>query len=480
MKNEAELDGIDWVALDAAGFETVVEARFGKKDVAAAREEEAAESRVFAHRHEHLHGIVVVKVEEASESAAKGGLSAMFTRFGRAQSGGNADPLDIRFIMLDGQALHLYPLVLRHDSDKPAGVLKKLANMQIGNDDTTDSASPILLDKKRQVKRLSMVGAIVSSDPKVLSVSLSFGDNIARLLFRPPLLKSAKELNVWVQKLEAAAQSSFRQDYRVVKRLGEGAYAKVFRCEDRKTKQGFAVKVLDFDRGDENSRIYMRREFAILAVLDQHPNVVGVRDVYEEPDRMYFVMDMLACDLFAYMDQKGKLDEKKARVVMHQVLSGISFMHSAGVTHRDIKPKNIVLNSLADVRITDFGSARLQESASIGMSTGLKKSVAGSGGFIAPEIIALKPYGRKVDMWSAGVLLYYMLSHDLPFNGATEVLTYAAITRGVFKMDGPKWDIISDDAKDIIRSLIVLDQDKRPRAHEVLNHKWFAPDPTHT
>jgi len=493
---EMETVGVDWAALNALVKEAVLKLRYGKEDSAALRESAATENASgFRHDFEHLQGLVVVqKPEEISTLAVEHesdgkrfSLGAVFTKLRRNDNHSQNLP-DVRYLVLDGQALHVYPVIvpatLTSDttsnskavlSGSPVNPATKLFNTLHLGSEPCDSEMKMVIDKKRKVSRLSMVGAIVSRNEEDNSITINFGDGVASFTFEPkPALSTSPELKVWSEKLHSATLSSFKQDYRVTQRLGEGAYAKVFECQDRKTKEVFAVKVLEFDRGDQNSRIYMRRELSILVLLAEHPNIVSIRDVYEEPDRMYFIMSKSTCDLFDYMKQKGKFDEKRGKLVFRQVLSGIAHLHDAGVAHRDIKPKNLVLTSLTDVKITDFGSARALETAGIGMSMGLQKSVAGSGGFVAPEIISLKPYGRKCDLWSAGVLLYYMLSHQLPFDATTEVLTYAAIIRGQFKMEGPVWHDISNQAKDLIQSLIVLDQDKRPRAQEALRHPWFS------
>jgi len=527
----------------------VLRLQYGKKDTAAAREALAIDERKFVHDRVHLQGAVrIIELKDnnnsnnSNENATNSvyshfgvkapRLAAHFLRFARGDSkhglntsanngfplsrtpkshsqGGSNSPLfneeimgwDIRYFELDGQALHIFPLVVTKEFLSHSSPAKNVCPLdlapasKIKMESTDDAASkgntvismlngvtledlkgsthsvPVV-DAKKQVKRLSMVGVAVECDEATNRITLTFVDHGLSLCFEP-LTTNSGTLADWRDRLRRAASTNFKNDYKVISRIGEGAYAKVFLCQDRTTLEEFAVKVLNFDVHDEKSRIYMRREISILALLDEHPNIVTIRDVYEEPDRIYFVMARLKSDLYNYLQQKGALDERRARLVFIQILRGLHHLHQAGITHRDIKPKNIVMDSLASVKITDFGSARALETTYIGASTGLTKSAAGSGGFLAPEIISGKEYGRKCDLWSAGVVLYYMLTVSLPFEGMSEALTYAAIMRGKFSMSGGIWESISDTCKDLITCLLQLDVNKRMRADEALQHPWI-------
>ncbi|KAA8494673.1 Serine/threonine-protein kinase H1 [Porphyridium purpureum] len=477
-------DAAFWEQFEQVAHEQVLKLRYGKEDAAAHREEKAAAeaSRTYVHENAAVHIEGVVKMhdnkDEGSQKGKKKLIPTALLRFGRGRkldidraASLEREAMDLRYALVDGQALHLYPL---HDPSihGHGGV----AELSISGKAKQDSRG--VVDAKKPLKRVSMVGAVVHVDVGARGVVVQL-DEDASFTLSPMVLRGTEQatLDEWAKTLTCSSVSNFKADYKVVKRIGEGAFAKVFIATDRKTREKFAVKVLEVDRLDEKSRIYMRREISVLALLDEHPNIVTIRDVYEEPDRIFFVMELADCDLFHYLKIKGKMNEKTAKFVFEQVLRGIQHLHEAGITHRDIKPKNIVMSSLNSVKITDFGSARALENELVGASLALRKSTAGSGGFVAPEIIQNKTYGRKVDLWSAGVLLYYMLTHKLPFDATNEVLTYALIVRGKYSLDGSPWDEITPECKDLMANLMNLDVEARYRAEDALAHPWFSTGP---
>jgi len=182
-------------------------------------------------------------------------------------------------------------------------------------------------------------------------------------------------------------------------------------------------------------------------------------------------------ELFEKIVELTHYSEKQASKIISQVLSGVEHLHSKGIIHRDLKPENLLLSSKdpnADIKITDFG---LSEIFKPGQPFEMKRAV-GTPGYIAPEVLELletgDPYGKEVDLWSVGVILYILLCGFPPFHGETEDDIYDKISAGEWQFISPYWDDVSEDAKDLIRKLLVLDRQKRFTAEQALKHKWIV------
>lgn len=175
-------------------------------------------------------------------------------------------------------------------------------------------------------------------------------------------------------------------------------------------------------------------------------------------------------ELFDEIIEKGHFSEKDASIIMKQLLSCLNYCHSKNIVHRDIKPENILLESNKDfnqIKVIDFGISVVKEP-----DTMINESI-GTPYYIAPEVW-LKNYDEKWDVWSAGVIMYILLSGTPPFNATTDAEMKKKILDGSFSMEGKVWDEVSDNAKDLITQLLTLDTEKRTSSGDALLHPWIT------
>eukprot|EP00096_Caligus_rogercresseyi_P006329 TRINITY_DN2268_c0_g1_i2.p1 TRINITY_DN2268_c0_g1~~TRINITY_DN2268_c0_g1_i2.p1 ORF type:complete len:365 (-),score=68.03 TRINITY_DN2268_c0_g1_i2:1070-2164(-) len=252
--------------------------------------------------------------------------------------------------------------------------------------------------------------------------------------------------------------------------LGTGAFSQVRLAELREEPSKlFAIKIIDKKalKGKEDS---LENEIRVLRRLD-HPNVVKLLEAYESKSSVYLVMELVTGgELFDRIVEKGSYTEKDAADLIKQVLSAVDYMHTEGVVHRDLKPENLLYHSTDEdskIMISDFGLSKMEDS-------GIMATACGTPGYVAPEVLAQKPYGKSVDVWSIGVISYILLCGYPPFYDENDANLFAQILKGEFEFDSPYWDDISDEAKAFIRQLMCVDVDKRLSCSEALKHAWIT------
>jgi len=252
--------------------------------------------------------------------------------------------------------------------------------------------------------------------------------------------------------------------------LGTGAFSQV-RLAESKERPGdlYAIKVIDKKalKGKEDS---LENEIKVLRRLD-HPNVVKLLEAYESKSYVYLVMELVTGgELFDRIVEKGSYTEKDAADLIKQVMSAVHYMHESGVVHRDLKPENLLYHSPDEdskIMISDFGLSKMEDS-------GIMATACGTPGYVAPEVLAQKPYGKEVDVWSIGVISYILLCGYPPFYDENDANLFAQILKGEFEFDSPYWDDISQDAKEFIRKLMCVDVEKRLSCDEALSHPWIT------
>jgi len=277
---------------------------------------------------------------------------------------------------------------------------------------------------------------------------------------------------------ENAAPPLLPCPYRTGKKLGQGSYATVKEAIEIETGKKFAAKVInkEFMAGKE---MFFINELNILKKVSMaHPNLVTLHSYFETPLNWYLIMDLCeGGELFERLYQKGTFYEKDAIHVIKQVLEGIAYLHDNNIVHRDIKAENIMFRTKAEdseIVIADFGLSRFINSDSDRML----QTVCGTQGYMAPEIILHKGHGKPVDMWAIGVLTFIILSGYCPFSGETVAEENNNIVHCNYEFEPEDfWTGISDNAKDFIRKLLVLDPEKRMTAHEALQHEWIVSMP---
>ncbi|XP_050414133.1 calcium/calmodulin-dependent protein kinase type 1 isoform X2 [Patella vulgata] len=175
-------------------------------------------------------------------------------------------------------------------------------------------------------------------------------------------------------------------------------------------------------------------------------------------------------ELFDRIVEKGSYTEKDASLLIKQVLEAVDFMHERGVVHRDLKPENLLYYSAdpdSKIMISDFGLSKMEDS-------GIMATACGTPGYVAPEVLAQKPYGKAVDCWSIGVISYILLCGYPPFYDENDAMLFQQILKAEFEFDSPYWDDISESAKEFIRKLMCKDPNLRNTCKQAIAHPWIS------
>ncbi|XP_018578858.1 calcium/calmodulin-dependent protein kinase type 1 [Anoplophora glabripennis] len=265
-------------------------------------------------------------------------------------------------------------------------------------------------------------------------------------------------------------QPSLEDKYYLKELLGTGAFS-VVRLAESKERSGmmYAVKIIDKKalKGKEDS---LENEIKVLRRL-KHPNIVQLLETFEDKSKVYLIMELVTGgELFDRIVEKGSYTEKDAADLIRQVLEAVDYMHEQGVVHRDLKPENLLYYSPDEdskIMISDFGLSKMEDS-------GIMATACGTPGYVAPEVLAQKPYGKAVDVWSIGVISYILLCGYPPFYDENDANLFAQILKGEFEFDSPYWDEISDSAKDFIRNLMCVNVEKRYTCRQALGHPWIS------
>lgn len=254
--------------------------------------------------------------------------------------------------------------------------------------------------------------------------------------------------------------------------LGTGAFSEVILAEDKRTQKLVAIKCIA-KKALEGKEGSMENEIAVLHKI-KHPNIVALDDIYESGGHLYLIMQLVSGgELFDRIVEKGFYTERDASRLIFQVLDAVKYLHDLGIVHRDLKPENLLYYSLDEdskIMISDFGLSKMEDPGSV-LST-----ACGTPGYVAPEVLAQKPYSKAVDCWSIGVIAYILLCGYPPFYDENDAKLFEQILKAEYEFDSPYWDDISDSAKDFIRHLMEKDPEKRFTCEQALQHPWIAGD----
>uniref|UniRef100_A0AAY4B928 Protein kinase domain-containing protein n=1 Tax=Denticeps clupeoides TaxID=299321 RepID=A0AAY4B928_9TELE len=251
-----------------------------------------------------------------------------------------------------------------------------------------------------------------------------------------------------------------------------GAFSEVVLAEEKRTQRLVAIKCIPKKalEGKENS---IENEIAVLHKI-KHANIVSLEDIFESKSHLYLVMQLVSGgELFDRIVEKGFYTEKDASKLIQQILDAVKYLHDMGIVHRDLKPENLLYYSLDEdskIMISDFGLSKIEGSGSV-MST-----ACGTPGYVAPEVLAQKPYSKAVDCWSIGVISYILLCGYPPFYDENDAKLFEQILKAEYEFDSPYWDDISDSAKDFIVHLMEKDPKIRYTCEQALQHPWIAGD----
>ncbi|XP_035820677.1 CBL-interacting serine/threonine-protein kinase 1 isoform X3 [Zea mays] len=256
--------------------------------------------------------------------------------------------------------------------------------------------------------------------------------------------------------------------YEMGRTLGEGHFGKVRLARHADTGRPFAIKILDRQR-ILAMKIHdqIKREIATLKLL-KHPNVVRLYEVSASKTKIYMVLEYVnGGELFDKIALKGKLTEKEGRKLFQQLIDAVGYCHEKGVYHRDLKPENVLVDAKGNIKVSDFGLSALPQNQ---QKDGLLHTTCGSPNYIAPEVLLNKGYDGSIsDVWSCGVILYVMLTGNLPFDDQNVVVLYQKILKGNAHI--PKW--LSQGAQDILRKILDPNPVTRIDVDGIRAHDWF-------
>lgn len=254
-------------------------------------------------------------------------------------------------------------------------------------------------------------------------------------------------------------------DYKVGGLLGRGQFATVNLGTHISTGRQVAIKTIDVT---QSTRSKIDEEIAIHQSL-RHPHVIGLLEVLDDAGRVVVVLEHAERgELFELIVNNNRLAEVEARRLFQQIISAVDFCHRRSVCHRDLKPENILLDSDCNVKLADFGlAARMREDEMLTDS-------CGSLNYAAPELFTrgCRYEGSGVDIWSCGVVLYAMLTGRLPFDGASPESVVKLIKKGRYALPG----FLSQDAKDLLTQMLVVDPKNRISMSEIKAHAWYLQD----
>ncbi|CAL4932023.1 unnamed protein product [Urochloa decumbens] len=261
------------------------------------------------------------------------------------------------------------------------------------------------------------------------------------------------------------------EHYTLGRKLGEGKYGTTYLCTEISTGCQYACKSILKKKFVNMQDIEdVRREIQIMHYLSGQKNIVTIKDAYEDGEAVHIVMELCEGGELYHQITKGNYSEQKAAELMRIIIGIIENCHSLGVMHRDLKPENFLLQDKDDdlsIKVIDFGLSVFFKPGDV------FTEVVGSPYYIAPEVLH-KHYGPEADIWTAGVILYVLLSGVPPFWADTRRGVYDKVRDGHFDLESEKWHGISDSAKDLIRKMLCPCPSERLKAHEVLKHPWIC------
>ena len=262
--------------------------------------------------------------------------------------------------------------------------------------------------------------------------------------------------------------------YKVMQKLGDGAYGTVYLATNLMTKQKVAMKKIDKVKDNEIDDMEIKNEIDILRKLD-HPNIVKIIEFYSASKAYYIITDYCSCGEL-YNQIKFQYNEYQLSVLFYQVFSGLYYLHSKNIVHRDLKLENILISEMEPdkktnkkyfwIKIIDFGTAKIFE------KNKNEKTVIGSSYYIAPEVLQ-KNYNEKCDTWSAGVILYMLIVGRAPFDGKNDDEIIDNIKKGKFNDKHKKLLNASSEVQDLVKNLLKVNVKKRFSASDALKHPWF-------
>ncbi|XP_039644382.1 calcium/calmodulin-dependent protein kinase type II subunit gamma isoform X4 [Perca fluviatilis] len=269
-----------------------------------------------------------------------------------------------------------------------------------------------------------------------------------------------------------ATCTRFTDEYQLYEELGKGAFSVVRRCVKKSSGQEYAAKIINTKKLSARDHQKLEREARICRLL-KHPNIVRLHDSISEEGFHYLVFDLVTGgELFEDIVAREYYSEADASHCISQILESVNHIHQHDIVHRDLKPENLLLASKmkgAAVKLADFGLAievQGDQQAWFGF--------AGTPGYLSPEVLRKDPYGKPVDIWACGVILYILLVGYPPFWDEDQHKLYQQIKAGAYDFPSPEWDTVTPEAKNLINQMLTINPAKRITAEQALKHPWIC------
>ncbi|XP_033946683.1 calcium/calmodulin-dependent protein kinase (CaM kinase) II beta 1 isoform X6 [Pseudochaenichthys georgianus] len=264
----------------------------------------------------------------------------------------------------------------------------------------------------------------------------------------------------------------FTDECQLYEELGKGAFSVVRRCVKQCTGQEYAAKIINTKKLSARDHQKLEREARICRLL-KHSNIVRLHDSISEEGFHYLLFDLVTGgELFEDIVAREYYSEADASHCIQQIVEAVLHCHQMGVVHRDLKPENLLLASKcknAAVKLADFGLAievQGDQQAWFGF--------AGTPGYLSPEVLRKEAYGKPVDIWACGVILYILLVGYPPFWDEDQHKLYQQIKAGAYDFPSPEWDTVTPEAKNLINQMLTINPAKRITAQEALKHPWVC------
>lgn len=313
---------------------------------------------------------------------------------------------------------------------------------------------------------------VQSKPPEQMSIKKTDTKEVVKP--KKPQMKRVPSAGLRTDSVLQRKTGSLKEVFSLGKKLGQGQFGITFLCVEKATGKEYACKSIAKRKLlTEEDVEDVRREIQIMHHLAGHPNVISIKGAYEDAVSVHVVMELCAGgELFDRIIQRGHYTERKAAELTRTIVGVVEECHSLGVMHRDLKPENFLL--------VDKKEDSLLKTIDFGLSIFFKpgetfSDVVGSPYYVAPEVLR-KRYGPEADVWSAGVMVYILLSGVPPFWDETEQGIFDQVLHGDLDFSSDPWPSISESAKDLVRKMLVRDPKRRLTAHEVLCHPWVQVD----
>uniref|UniRef100_A0A914ULR2 Protein kinase domain-containing protein n=1 Tax=Plectus sambesii TaxID=2011161 RepID=A0A914ULR2_9BILA len=263
---------------------------------------------------------------------------------------------------------------------------------------------------------------------------------------------------------EIAGRQDISKLYDIGNKIGDGNFATVSAALRKGDGTKWAIK--DIDKRKVKGKVYYIENEVEVLLKCTHPNICRLREAFQSPQAYYLVLELIDNgDLFDAIKTRGAFSERLAAQVVGDVASALSYLHTLNVVHRDVKPENLLLTNDMRVKIADFGLAC--------KVLGPLYRVCGTPTYVAPDILREQGYGLPVDVWSLGIITHVMLVGYAPFRNQDRAELFRMIQKGVFSLELPGWNKVSDGAKEVVQKMLTVNAEKRISAHQLMRTRWI-------